>query len=275
MEQFKTSNDELLIGGVGVKQLVSRVGQTPFYAYDRSVMDNKVALLREALPKSIKLHYAIKANPMPDVIQHMAEIVDGLDVASGKELRLAMNTKMPATDISFAGPGKTELELQMAIASEIVINVESEQELERIAAISQSLAIKANVAIRVNPNFELKTSGMKMGGGSQQFGVDSEAVPALVGKVQQYGLTFQGFHIFTGSQNLQAKALIEAHDNIFHLTKELAFATKAELKAVNIGGGFGIPYFPGEKVLQLDEVSKNLELLLAEFMIEFFKVFAH
>jgi len=165
MDQFPVVNNELQIGGIPVTQLAARVGQTPFYAYDRSLITQRVAELRKILPETIHLHYAIKANPMPAIVQHLSRLTDGLDVASAGEMRVALDAGAKPDTISFAGPGKTDTELKAAIAAGVIINIESEGEMERIAALGDALSLRPVASIRVNPGFELKASGMKMGGG--------------------------------------------------------------------------------------------------------------
>ncbi|MES2263042.1 MAG: pyridoxal-dependent decarboxylase, exosortase A system-associated [Pseudomonadota bacterium] len=262
--QFPVVDDCLQIGGMALTRLAARVGQTPFYAYDRAAMTARVAELRRHLPPDIQLHYAMKANPMPAVVQHMANLVDGIDVASGGELRVALDTKMAPLNISFAGPGKSDAELACAVAAGIVINMESGAEMERIAAIGHRLEIRPQVAVRVNPDFELKSSGMKMGGGPKQFGVDAEQVPELLARLAELALDFHGFHIFSGSQNLKAEAIQEAHEKTFALALRLAQHAPRPLRMLNIGGGFGIPYFPGEGRLDLAAVGANLARLLPD-----------
>ena len=262
--QFALEDDCLLIGGIPLPRLVARVGQTPFYAYSRAAMTQRVAELRAALPPDVHLHYAMKANPMPAVVQHLASLVDGIDVASGGELRVALDTGMEPARISFAGPGKGEAELSCAIAAGIVLNLESEGEMERAAVIGRRLAIVPKVNVRVNPDFELKSSGMRMGGGPKQFGVDAERVPAMLARIAELGLDFHGFHIFSGSQNLKAAALQEAHEKTFALALRLAEAAPRAPRILNVGGGFGIPYFPGEERLDLSAVGRNLARIMQE-----------
>jgi len=259
MRQFPVIDDCLWIGGMPLTQLAARVGQTPFYAYDRRLLDERVALLRRALPEAIELHYAVKANPMPAVVQHMAGRVDGLDVASLGEMKVALDAGMDPARISFAGPGKRPMELAAAIAAGITINLESAREMETVARLGREQARKPRIAVRVNPDFELKASGMKMGGGSKPFGVDAEQTPALLRRIGELELDFQGFHIFTGSQNLRAAALIEAHDCTFELALRLAADAPGPVRLLNIGGGFGIPYFPGDTPLDLPPIVANLE----------------
>lgn len=264
LNQFPVVDDVLTIGGQPVTTLAERVAQTPFYAYDREAMSRRVAELREALPEGISIHYAMKANPMPAVVDHMAELVDGLDVASLGELQIALDSGTPPAEISFAGPGKGERELRGAIAAGITLNLESAGELERALRIGEAIGQTPRLAVRVNPDFELKSSGMKMSGGPKPFGIDAEQVPAVLRRIGESGAHFRGLHIFSGSQNLRPESLIEAQDATFELAYRLANDAPGPLQMLNIGGGFGIPYFPGEQRLQLDAVGANLAQRLAE-----------
>ncbi len=264
LTQFDVVDDALVVGGMPLDRLAARVGSTPFYAYDRARLSERVATLRRHLPPEIHLHYAMKANPMPAVVQHMATLVDGIDVASGGELQVALDTVMPPRHISFAGPGKSDADLRCAIAAGIVLNVEGFGELERAANIGRELGYVPKVAVRVNPDFELKSSGMKMGGGPKQFGVDAERVPEMLARIGALELDFQGFHIFSGSQNLKAEALQEAHDKTFALARRLAKDAPGPVRTLNIGGGLGIPYFPGEQRLDLAAVGAHLAAILPE-----------
>jgi diaminopimelate decarboxylase len=259
MERFPVVGGELTVGSVPVSLLAARAGQTPFYAYDRRLLKERVELLRSVLPREISLHYAMKANPMPAVVGCMAQWVDGLDVASGAELRVALDAGMDPREISFAGPGKSEVELAQAVAAGILLNVESLREIHLLAGVAQRLGRNARVAVRVNPDFELKSSGMKMGGGPKQFGIDAEQVPQALAEIGRQGLGFEGFHIFSGSQNLKAEAICEAQTKALALARRLAEAAPSPVTTLNLGGGFGIPYFPGEKPLDLEPVGAHLQ----------------
>lgn len=258
MDQFAVNNGELLVGGVPLARLAARVGRTPFYAYDRRLLTRRVEELRAVLPPSVELHYAMKANPLPALVSHMAGLVDGIDVASTGELCVALNAGAEPHDISFAGPGKTDAELAQAVAAGILVNVESFREVPVLAHASQALGLPARVAVRVNPDFELKSSGMKMGGGPKPFGVDAERVPELLAEIGRTGLAFEGFHLFAGSQNLKAEAIVEAQQKSFALVLQLAGSAPAPIRTLNLGGGFGIPYFPGESRLDLAPIGANL-----------------
>ncbi len=258
IDAFGVVDGCLTVGGVTLTRLAQRVGQTPFFAYDRGLLDQRIAHLRAVLPSDIHLHYAIKANPMPAVVQHLCGLVDGFDVASALEMNTVMDTTMAVDRISFAGPGKTADELSRAVAAGVIIHLESEREADTIDTIAKSFGVEAPVAIRVNPDFELKSSGMKMSGGPKQFGIDAERVPDLLRRMSGMSLRFEGFHIFSGSQNLRAEALQDAQIKTVDLAIELARHAPAPVRVLNIGGGFGIPYFPNDVPLDLEPVGETL-----------------
>lgn len=261
MTQFRSEGGQLVVGGLPLAQLAARAGSTPFYAYDRGLLSQRVAELRAALPAAVKLHYAMKANPLPALVTHMAGLVDGIDVASGGELKVALAAGADPHEISFAGPGKRETELRQAVEAGILVNVESFREIDLLSGIARELGLPARVAVRVNPDFELKSSGMKMGGGPKQFGIDAEQVPQALAGIGKAGLAFEGFHLFAGSQNLKAAAIVEAQCKSYELALRLAQDAPAPVRFLNLGGGFGIPYFAGEQRLDLEPIGANLAAL--------------
>jgi diaminopimelate decarboxylase len=266
---FPVLDNELYVGGTALSELARRVGRTPFYAYDRDLIVRRVRDLRSALPGHVQVHYALKANPMPALVNAMARLVDGLDVASAGELTLALDSGMSPRHISFAGPGKSVAELEQAAAARVLVNLESAREVRELARIADQTGQRARVAVRVNPDFELKASGMKMGGGPKAFGVDVDQVPPLLREIGRVGLVFEGFHVYSGSQNLRAASICEAQRNAYALVRRLADDAPGEITVINLGGGFGIPYFPGERSLELAPIGENLaqlaELSLRDF----------
>jgi diaminopimelate decarboxylase len=252
------------VGGIPLDRLAERVGGTPFFAYDRRLLTERIDLLRATLPVGIDLSYAVKANPMPAVVQHLSGLVDSLDVASAAEMLVALDTPMPADRVSFAGPGKTPAELTQAVAAGVTIEMESETEAQRVTMIGERLGVRPRVAVRVNPDFQVKGSGMRMGGGPQQFGVDAEKVPALLHELDRADLEFLGFHIFAGSQNLNADILCDAQRKTVELALRLAGESSQPIRYLNLGGGFGIPYFDKDERLDLPAIGQNLEGLLAD-----------
>jgi diaminopimelate decarboxylase len=259
---FPVVDDCLQVGGVPLTRLAQRVGSTPFYAYDRRLLNERVAHLRAHLPSAVELHFSMKANPMPALVQHLATLVDGIDVASGGELKVALDTGMAPARISFAGPGKSDAELSCAVAAGIVVHAESEREIRALARIGNELGIRPLLVLRINPDFELKGSGMRMGGGAKQFGIDSEDAPRILRLARKLGLMTLGFHIFSGSQSLKTEAIVEAQAQTFVLAERLAGEAHDPVRILNIGGGFGIPYFPGEAALDLAPIGAALDAAL-------------
>lgn len=255
---YAAIDGELAISGRRASDLVAEAGRTPLFVYSREHLDRRAAELRAALPRRVGLNYAVKANPHLAVIGHMAPLVDGFDIASSGELGLCVAVGIEPKRISFAGPGKRDDELEAAIAVGVTLNCESEGEGARALAIGERLGTAPRIAIRVNPSFELKGSGMKMGGGAKQFGVDAERVPALARDVIAQGAEWRGLHIFTGSQTLSADAIIEAQGNVLDLAAELAEQIGHGLPKLNMGGGLGIPYFPGDEPVDLAKVGAAL-----------------
>ena len=178
---FRADSDGmLLIGGDRAEALADMAGDTPLFVYDSAMLIARVAEWRAAMPAEVQLHYAMKANPYAPLLAFMARLVDGFDVASGGELGMAVASGMAAEHISFAGPGKRDRELEAAIAAGATLNLESIGEANRALAVAARLGITPRLAVRVNPDFDLKGSGMKMGGRAKPFGVDAGEVPALV-----------------------------------------------------------------------------------------------
>ncbi len=261
---FETTDGELAIAGRRASDWVAEAGRTPLFVYSRALIDRRVAELRAALPARVGVNFAVKANPHPAVIAHMAGLVDGFDIASAGELKMCVEAGIDPRRISFAGPGKRDEELEAAIAAGVTLNCESEGEGARALAIGQRLGRPPRIAVRVNPSFVMTGSGMKMGGGAKQFGVDAEQVPALAKHLIAEGVEWRGLHIFTGSQTLGADAIIEAQTNVLALAAELAEAIGTPLPKLNMGGGLGIPYFPGDTPVDLSKVGAALAERVAD-----------
>lgn len=232
-------------------------GTTPCFVYDLDIVRDKVATLRAALPEGVGIHYAVKANPHREMIAALAVLVDGLDIASGGELTKVLSTA-PGGHVSFAGPGKRDAEIELAIQAHVTLNLESEGEATRALAIAERLGITPKLAVRVNPDFALKGSGMKMGGGAAAFGVDAERVGPLVRRLIDAGTDWRGFHIFAGSQALDSEAIAATQAATVALAGRLADEAGAIPPLVNLGGGFGIPYFAGDATVDVDLVGHRL-----------------
>jgi len=246
----------LLIGGRDVDALIADAGDTPLFVYDLARIRQRVSDLRAAMPSDLGLHYAIKANPLPVLVQAMASLVDGLDVASQGEMEVALAAG--AEHISFAGPGKRDRELEAAIAAGVTLNLESAGEADRALAIADKLGSTPKLAVRVNPDFDLKGSGMRMGGGAKPFGVDADRAADLARRLVAAGADWRGWHIFAGSQALDAAAIADTQAQTVTLAAQLSEEIGATPPLVNLGGGLGIPYFPGDQQVDLAIVGERL-----------------
>lgn len=255
---FRSKGGALLIGGRKASALVRRAGVTPLFVYDFAMVERRIARFRAAFP-SIDLHYALKANPFAPLVHRIAPLVDGIDIASIGEARAAIEAGMAGYCVSFAGPGKRDAELEFAILHGLTVNLESEGEAARALAIGARLGVRPRLAVRVNPDFELRGSGMRMGGGAKPFGTDAERVPALVRSLISEDVEFRGFHIFAGSQSLDADAIVEAQTATIALAARLAWEAGVEPPRLNLGGGFGIPYFTGDVPLDVERIGAALE----------------
>ena len=258
--EFASQRGELIIAGRFAREWIVFAGDTPLFIYDPAIVAGRVAQLRAALPRRVAIHYAVKANPA--LIGAMAPLVDGLDIASAGELALvqAAGAEKP---ISFAGPGKRDDELAAAIGAGVTINLESIGETGRALAIGDRLGVRPKLAVRVNPDFELRGSGMRMGGRASPFGVEVEDVAALVRMLIDGGADWRGFHIFAGSQTLDSAAIIEAQAATVGLAARLAEQIGSAPPLVNLGGGFGVPYFPGDHAVDVAAIGSALGEVMA------------
>ncbi|WP_133364995.1 pyridoxal-dependent decarboxylase, exosortase A system-associated [Qipengyuania sediminis] len=253
---FQITDGELAIAGHRASEL-ARAG-TPLFVYSSAMIEARVAALREALPARVGVHYAIKANPFPPLLRLMAQLCDGLDIASAGELDMALGAGADASAISFAGPGKSDAELEAAIGAGVTINLESAREADRALAIAARLGVPPKLAVRVNPAFDLRGSGMKMGGRASPFGIDEARAADVIRRVAAFGADYRGLHIYAGSQSLDSGAIVAAQAATLALAERLAQESGYPPPAVNLGGGFGIPYFAGDRPVDIAAVGSAL-----------------
>ena len=262
IDNFQVKDNCLYIANQSIVELVNSGISLPAYVYSKDVIAKKLEQLRATLPASIKIHYSIKANPFPDLVNYIKDHVDGLEVSSLAEMHTALATGITSTNICLTGPGKSYEELEIAVKNKIVVSAESILELHRLDEIGIERMRKPNILIRINPTFTQKRAGMKMASGSSQFGIDAEQVPELLNWIQNSCIDLHGFHVYSGSQILDAEAINYSQTKTFKLANELASICKQSIKTINIGGGFGIPYFSKHTPLDLNSVANNLATLI-------------
>ncbi len=239
---------------------------TPFYLYDMDAALAHYAQFASKLPKSVDLYYCVKANTNPAVLKAYLSKVPGLDMSSGGEVEIATRIGFDAKRMSFAGPGKCADELELAVKKGVgIVSVESPLELERLATIAAKHGMRQGITIRINPHSAPKDFPMRMGGGPSQFGIPEEDVPRIV----EFAKTLQtidlvGFHVYSGTNCLEPRAILENVQQTLQLTVSLSRAHDVKLSIVNLGGGFGIPYFAGQVAMDNDALAKSLAGMLNE-----------
>lgn len=256
---FSSSGEELFVGSVPARVLAETYG-TPLFVYDESVMDAKLRALRGALPDRFAVSYSVKANPSQAILRHFLENGCGLEIASAGEFLHALRAGCHPRDILFAGPGKTEAELELVLSNRIgEIHLESMVEAKRVASICNRLGVRQRVALRVNPASDAEGGAMRMGGKPAPFGVDEECLEDVLDVIlPEPALDFCGIHLFTGTQILDADTLVNQYRHGLAIARRVVNRIGRPLKRIDFGGGLGIPYFAHEKELDLEQLRDGL-----------------
>lgn len=252
----------LMIGGETADDLIAEAGGTPLFVYDNNIVGSQIARFRAAMPDGIALFYSVTANPYDELLTFIGRYVDGFRIVSGGELARLQRAKLEGIPMSFAGPGKTDAELEAGIAAHATISIESEGEAGRAILAGERLGIQPKLTVRVNPPFAFDGGRLTLGARPSPFGVDAERVPSLVQGLVEAGVDWRGLHIFTASQCLDADALIEAHRAIVECAGIIASAIGTPLPELNLGGGFDVPCFEGEQSLDIDRMAAALHSTL-------------
>ena len=245
------------IGGRKIADLAAEV-ETPFYVYGRDRLDERVTLARDLLPSDVHLNFAVKANPNPQVVKHMSSIVDGFDIASGGELKMLNELNYDSSRVSFAGPGKKNGEIELAIKCGVSIIVESPHQLMQCDRIAAALGRKAQCMVRLNDHRQMGSSGLSMSGSRNAFGWDLSDY--LENGIRMFGefehVMFHGYHFFYGSQSLQPDVIAEGIHTSAATMRDVPVPGTPRL--INLGGGLGIPYGPKDAPLETTSISDAL-----------------
>jgi diaminopimelate decarboxylase len=233
---------------------------TPLYAYDSRCIESQYRLLQQSLPSQFEIFYSLKCNPLLGICQLFKKLGSGIEVASLGELNVAIEAGFDPSSIIFTSPGKTYRELEYAIDQGIYsINIESVQEAILINEIGEKLHKKVSISIRVNPNFNISGAGMKMTGVPTQFGIDQSELKEAMEVISRLSFVkVIGIHVFTGTQMLDIGNLVATMEEIMKLAIELSDTYLFKLEFLDLGGGFGIPYFRGEMPIEMNRFSTML-----------------
>jgi diaminopimelate decarboxylase len=246
----------------------------PAFVYFERIINDRWALLKAGLPEGFEIFYSYKANPFPNVVAKIKSLDAGIDVASLRELRGALDLAFAPNKISFVGPGKSPLELRAGVESSAHLVVESIEEAKSLDQLAGILGKNIKISVRINPCEYVGNFGRKTVQAPCKFGVDEEKFPSFWREIQSLKhLQLEGFHVYTQSQLLSPDSLCENFGRTLNLAVELSRAYGFALNRINFGGGFGVPYFTGDKELNLATLKTTLsesirELHSTRFLVE-------
>ena len=230
---------------------------TPFYLYDEDVINHNYSQLRSTLPERMQILYSVKANPHPRIVRQLSKLGAGMDVGSKYELELALQQGVPAQKISFVGPGKTTVDLIAAVNANILCVVaESLQEILALEKIATEAKTEVRICVRVNPRSHINNEGQIVNSQPSQFGIDEDQLPAVL-HLSLRSVKIIGLHFYLGSQFVDSGTLIANFTAVMKLTVGFQSALGRTLQIVNLGGGFGIPYFSAA-TLDLEELKHGV-----------------
>lgn len=243
---------------------------TPMYLYQYDQMVENHKKLRSCLPEQSSLFYSMKANPLLGICQIMNKLCDGIEVASAGELYMAMKAGIQPENIIFSSPGKTEEELDYAVRSGIhMINIESIKEAELLQKICTRLQCQIRVSIRINPKASVSNAKIKMSGVSSQFGIEEDIAGESIRQIRTMErLNLAGIQVYMGTQNLNVQDIRNNTEYILEMVDELSEEEAIDFSYVNVGGGFGVPYFKNETELNLEELKLALKEAVHSFCIK-------
>jgi diaminopimelate decarboxylase len=243
----------------------NRVG-TPSYVYFYDRIRSRVEELHSAFGGRFQISYAVKANPNAALLRLLKSEIELLDVSSGGELKLALDSGYNAEQLRFSGPGKSVPELRLAVSSGCSkMIVESTSELEDLDAICAEDGRSITVLIRVNPQKVPRGFGVNMSGRPSQFGVDEEELADLFrGASKLKHVSIAGLHIYAGTQCLDPEAIVENFSNYIEIFRTYAPMCPGGLSDVIFGSGIGIPYHDRDEPVNLYDIAKQVNPMLDE-----------
>lgn len=245
--------------------LVINEVSTPLFVYDYDIIKHQYIKLSNALPSNSKIYYSVKANPSLAICQVIKTLTDYAEVSSLSELLCVLKCGFQNENILFSGPGKMPDELEYAIKHNVTLNVESLGETLCINKICSMLGKKANVMIRLNPNFSNRQYGITMTGVSSQFGVDIADFDHLFRIIkEEKWISIEGFSVYLGSQIMDANVIVDNTKKILELYVKLMTDYQIEVKKMNFGGGFGVSYYD-DRELECSKLEIGLNELFEKY----------
>lgn len=266
---MKKNSVHIPFQGIDLLSIVSD-RSTPCYVYDMRFVLHRIRALKDNLSNDINLYYAVKANPNSEILTLLNQEIDGVDISSGGEMQYSLQGGFKAENMSFAGPGKNNIELKEALKRNIAsISIESLQELKRVQSLAAALKVEAQVSLRINPSQVFKEFAIKMGGRASQFGIDEERCEDFFTLLKQSpNCRFIGYHVYSGTQCLISDALLDNYKNTLAIVKKFTKKYDIVPNQINFGGGFGVPYYKKQDPLPAEEVCRSLSRVFSDFKKE-------
>jgi len=253
---------------LGNQQVIEAVLQfgSPLFLYDGSILRDTYRSLREALPNEIDIFYSMKANPVLGISELLCREGACCEVCSAVELEVAIKAGFKPSDIIFVGPGKSADEIEQCFQHQIyAIVCESIEEVEQINRMAKARRTTFPILLRVNPDFSIQNAPLKMGGKATQFGMDFDIVNAL-NPSRFENIKILGIHVYNGTRILDADSVIANTVNVLSLAETFAKKWGLLFECVDIGGGLGIPYFPGENIFNLQKFKSGMALVIKQYI---------
>lgn len=277
-QQLKTTEKEMGCGCEGyiarkvmeeriIQEAVQTFG-TPLFLYNQNSIENRMQKLKGALLQNARLYYAMKANPLMGIVRMLNAAGCGIETASQGEIETAIKAGVNARDILFTSPGKTESELAYAIKAGVhIINVESLEEANCINDIAGNLGKVVDIALRINQNVNFSKAKIKMTGVSSQFGIEeTELTEQFFDQLASMkNIRVMGIQVYSGTQVLVADEILKNVEYVIKMALSLSEKYGFQLSYLNLGGGFGIPYFKDEKELDLAALHDGMMLLEKQY----------
>ncbi|OQY36711.1 MAG: diaminopimelate decarboxylase [Spirochaetaceae bacterium 4572_7] len=262
---FKFDKDGLNVSGMDIQKIIDEVG-APLFIYDADTIKDRYQYLRDNLPAQMDIFYAVKANTNIAIIKLLVSLGAGVEIASHGELYACKKVGVDPKNIVFGGPGKTDLDIEMAIDMGIyAINAESLGEIRRISRIANKKGVVQDVELRINPEFEIAGVAVSLGGGSKKFGMDSETIDDIIKDAQELpGVNLQGIHVFAGTGIKDSQGFLSNLENCFSLANDIN-NKHFKVKSIDVGGGIGIPYTDNDPQFMVDDLKPKIDQLLKEY----------
>ena len=236
---------------------------TPLFAYHGRTAEAQFKLLRAALPANVRLAYAMKANPHPELLKRFASLGASFDCASIGELHRVAELALPPGRTFFAGPGKRREELELALRMKVRIQAEGWEDLTRLDEVSAS---EVAVNLRVHPATGAEEGNRIIGGvGPSAFGIDEEQLPEILARAKSLRrVRIRGLHVFAASNQRDVEKLLATHRMVLELGARLHGEHGLDLEQIDLGGGLGVAYSADQTELDVEALGQGLRQLQHE-----------